>query len=298
MKVIVTGGAGRLGSYLIDELVGRNIEVSVLDTLRPRQPKCEFSPVDLMDVAKLRSACGNCDAVVHLARRRFPYTESGFNGATQLWNMPDVAGDAAAFNHNVGITYNVLAATRAAGVKKVVCGSSLAVYGFYYPIRHLMPDYLPVDEAHPRRPQDPYGMSKLVGEDLCAAFAGSSDMQIASLRFSGIYTEAHGPVLSERSANPMIRGSGALWSYIDVRDAATACRLALEADVKGYEAFNICAATSITSVPTADLVRRYLAEVKTVRGELQGNGCGYNTSKAAAMLGFQARHLFRNGILQ
>jgi nucleoside-diphosphate-sugar epimerase len=298
MKAIVTGGAGRLGSYLIDELVGRNIEVAALDTLRPQRPKCEFSTVDLMDFAKLRDAFGGCDAVVHLARKRFPYTESGFNGATQLWDMPDIAGDAATFNHNVGITYNVLAAARTAGVKKVICGSSLAVYGLYYPIRKITPDYLPIDEDHPRRPQDPYGLSKLVGEDLCAAFAASSGMQIASLRFSGIYTEAHTPVLVERSVNPMIRGTGALWSYIDVRDAATACRLALETEFKGHETFNVCAPTSITATPTADLLHRYLPEVKTVRAELQGNWCGYDTRKAAVMLGFQAHHLFCNGILQ
>jgi nucleoside-diphosphate-sugar epimerase len=212
--------------------------------------------------------------------------------------MPDVAGDAATFNDNVSITYNLLAVARAAGVRKVICGSSLAVYGFYYPIRKVTPDYLPVDEGHPRRPQDPYGLSKLVGEDLCAAFAANSDMQIASLRFSGIYTEAHSRVLLERSANPTIRGTGALWSYIDVRDAAMACRLALETDFKGHEAFNVCAPTSITATPTADLLRRYLAEVKTVREGLQGNWCGYDTRKAALMLGFHARHLFRNGILQ
>jgi nucleoside-diphosphate-sugar epimerase len=298
MKVIITGAAGRLGPYLIDELVGRNIEVSALDTARPQQPRCEFRPVDLMNFAKLRDAFANCDAVVHLARKRFPYTEGGFNGATQLWDMPDVAGDAERFNHNVTITYNLLAGAQAAGVKKVVCGSSLAVYGLYYPVRKVMPDYLPIDEEHPRRPQDPYGISKLVGEELCAAFARKSDMQIASLRFSGIYTEAHAALLLERSQNPAIRGSGALWSYIEVRDAATACRLALETDFKGHEAFNICAPTTITDTPTADLRRRYLPEVKTVREGLRGNWCGYDTTKAAVMLGFRARHLFRNGILE
>jgi nucleoside-diphosphate-sugar epimerase len=298
MKVIITGAAGRLGSYLVNELIRHKFEVSAVDTVLPPDAPCEICRVDLMDFVKLRGSFAGCDAIVHLARKRFPYTESGFNAATQLWDIPDVAGDAERFNHNVSITYNVLAAAHAAGVRKLICGSSLAVYGFYYPIRKMTPDYLPVDEAHPRRPQDPYGISKLVGEDLCAAFARKSDMQIASLRFSGIYTEAHRAMLLERKQNPTIRGTGALWSYIEARDAATACRLALETDFKGHEALNICAPESITDTPTEDLLRRYLPELKTVREGLEGNWCGYDTSKAAATLGFHPRHLFRNGSLQ
>jgi UDP-glucose 4-epimerase len=91
----------------------------------------------------------------------------------------------------------VFAAAQAAGVKKIVCGSSLAIYGFYYPTTELGPGYLPVDEDHPLRPQDPYGLSKLVAEKLCDALAHKTGAQIASLRFSGIYTEAHRPMLLE-----------------------------------------------------------------------------------------------------
>ena len=75
-------------------------------------------------------------------------------------------------------------------------------------------------------------MTKLVGEKLCDALSQKSGMQIASLRFSGIYTEEHRAMLLERKKNPIDRGTGALWSYIDVRDAARACRLALEAEFR------------------------------------------------------------------
>ena len=79
----------------------------------------------------------NADAVIHLARQRFPYTETGFNAATQRWGFADVAGDAERFNQNLAMTNNVLAAAQIAGIKKVVCGSSLAVYGLYYPTTQL-----------------------------------------------------------------------------------------------------------------------------------------------------------------
>ena len=105
----------------------------------------------------------------------------------------------------------------------------------------MQPEYLPLDEQHPLRPQDPYGLTKLIGEKLCDSLAQRSGAQIASLRLAGVYTEAHRSLLAERKKNPLIRGTGALWSYVDARDAARACRLALEARFTGHEAFNICA---------------------------------------------------------
>jgi UDP-glucose 4-epimerase len=227
------------------------------------------------------------DGVVHLARQRFPYTETGFNPEMQRWEFADPLGDAERFNLNVAITSNVLAVAQAAGVKKIVCGSSLAVYGFYYPLTGVQPGYLPVDEEHPVKPQDPYGLTKLVGERLCDAAAAKGDIQIASLRFSGIYTEAHRGLLSERKEKALMRGIGALWSYIDARDAARACRLALEGEFTGHQAFNICAAETFMDAPTAELVKKYLPGVKLAR-PIEGRGSAYDVSKAKRMLGFQA----------
>ena len=80
----------------------------------------------------MRDRFHDVDAVVHLARIRFPYTENGFNAGTQKWEFSDIAGDARRLNQNVAMANNVLAAAQAAGVKKIVCGLSLAIYGFYY----------------------------------------------------------------------------------------------------------------------------------------------------------------------
>ncbi len=233
------------------------------------------------------------EAVVHLARQRFPYTESGFNEATKRWEFPDIVGDAERFNLNVTMTTNVLAAAQNAGVKKLVCGSSLAIYGLYYPLTTLQPDYLPIDEEHPLRPQDPYGLTKLVGEKLCDAASAKDGMQIGSLRFSGIYTEEHRELLIERRKNPIIRGTGALWSYIDVRDAARACRLALEADFAGHQTFNLCAPDTIMDMPTAELAIKYLPQVRSVR-KGEGRWSGYDTAKAGKVLGFRAQLLLHS----
>jgi nucleoside-diphosphate-sugar epimerase len=298
MKVVVTGGSGRLGRYLIRELLEHRFDVLCIDAAEPPADLCRSLTADLTRAEELHGIFERADAVVHLARKRFPYTENGFDRPTGTWKTPDIPGDAQRFNQNVAITYNVLSAATAAGVRKIVCGSSLAVYGLYYPATNFSPDYLPVDEDHPRRPQDPYGLSKLVGEEICDSFKRKANVRIASLRFSGIYTETNRRVPAERKKDPTIRGTGALWSYIDARDAATACRLALQADFQHHQAFNICAPTTFMDTPTEELVRRYLPRVQRVEPGLQDNWCGYDTRKAAATLGFRARHLFHDGTLQ
>jgi nucleoside-diphosphate-sugar epimerase len=256
---------------------------------KPREGLCPTYPGDLSKAHGLQDYFKDADAVVHLARQRFPYTETGFKVDSQCWEFPDPVGDAERFNLNVAVTNNVLAAAQAAGVKKIVCGSSLAVYGFYYPATELSPDYLPIDEQHPLRPQDPYGLSKFVGERLCEALSQKSAIQIASLRFSGIYTEMHRALLLERKQRPLIRGTGALWSYIDARDAARACCFALDANFGGYQAFNICAPDTIMDEPTQELVTRYLSRIKDLRDGLDGRRSGYAVAKARTVLGFEAK---------
>jgi nucleoside-diphosphate-sugar epimerase len=294
MKIVATGGAGRLGQFVIKELAEGGHEVLCLDTTQPADKLCPWLPVDLLHTKNLIKALDGADAVVHLARVRFPYTSNGFDPGSGLWKTPDVARDAERFSHNVTITYNILAASLEAGVKKIVCGSSLAIYGLYYPLQPDSPDYLPIDEKHPLRPQVPYGISKLVGESLCDSFARKSALQITSLRFSGIAAEAQYPTLLKRSMDPLCRGTGALWSTVDVRDAAVACRLAVETEVPGHKAFNICAQKTIMKEGTLDLVKRYLPQVKLVKKGLEGNWSGYDTSKAETLLGFRAVHLLEN----
>ena len=289
MRVAVTGGSGRLGQYVVRELFTHAHQVWSLDSVKPRECPAPTYAVDLSKFSLLVDHFEKADAVIHLARIRFPYTETGFDALTQKWQFADPAGDAERFAQNLAITNNVLTAAETAGVKKVICGSSLAVYGFYYPSTELLPDYLPVDEAHALRPQDPYGLTKAIGEKLCAALSQRRGSAVTTLRFSGIYTEAPRPMLLERKKNPLARGTGALWSYIDARDAARACRVALEAELPGHQVFNIAAPNSLADIPIRELVGRYLPQVRDLRDGLDGTASGYSVAKAKNVLGFEAK---------
>lgn len=290
MKVVVTGAAGLMGRYVSADLNAHGYDVisadsSTVASLRDRSMIC-----DLTDLRHVEQVVSGADAIIHLARVPFPYAANGYDAANKVWKKPDKAGDALRFIYNLTITNNVLTAAQVAGVKKIVMGSSFTVYGLYYPSRPIMPENLPIDEDHPRRPDDPYSLTKLIGEELADAYVRWNRVQIASLRFPGVSGEDHRGFVEKRN-NPMARGIGGLWTYIDVRDAAAACRLAFERDFDGHEAFNICAPTTFMEIPTLDLICRYLPGVK-VRGDVPPeNWAGYDTKKAAKVLGFEARHL-------
>jgi len=292
MKIVVTGGAGRLGRLTTKELVEHGHDVLAIDKMPIEDRACASSVVDLSQASQLTDVFARADAVIHLARKKFPYTSNGFDPASRTWKIPDTLGDAENFSYNMTISYNVVAAAFAARVKKLVMGSSLTIYGLYYPGKFFAPAYLPVDEAHPLAPQDPYSVSKLAGERICDAFARRSEMQIASLRFAGISADLTQRNLLERRKNPL-RWAGPLWTYIDVRDAALACRLAVESDFSGHEPFNICAPNTIMTTPTLELAQEYFPDVR-LRGRLEGNWSGYDCKKARDMLGFTARYLLQD----
>jgi nucleoside-diphosphate-sugar epimerase len=277
MKIVVTGGSGSLGQAVIAELQAHNYEVLSLDR-RPHPGS--FRPswtVELTEPSSLFEACCGARGVVHLA----------------AYMAPDITTDCKTFNTNVAMTYNVLKAASIMGVQRVVVGSSTAAYGFIYGPAGNEPRYLPADEDHPCAPADPYGLSKVVGERIADSFASASPMTIVSLRFPGINFDPEFRLLVERTKNPGARRSG-FWAYVDVRDAAIACRLALEAQLSGHKTFNVAAPTSSMREPTHELIRHYLPGVTDLRREPNGRWSGIDSSRAESALGFRARHLWED----
>jgi hypothetical protein len=193
----------------------------------------------------------------------FPYASAGYDADRRIWRKPDVIGDAERFNVNLRITHNVLGAALAAGATKLVMGSSLADYGFYYPSRFTRLEYLPIDENHPLRPDDPYGLTKLLCETLADGFARKNLLKIVSLRFPVICAGDCEKLLREQAT--AVRGYRVFWSYLHIDDAAVGRRLALESDLRGHHAFNVCAPTTLMARSTIGLVRQLVPEVTDFR---------------------------------
>jgi nucleoside-diphosphate-sugar epimerase len=276
-KIVVTGGSGRLGRFAIRELLSHKYEVLSLDKIPPREKLCPSWIADLRNSGDLYEALRDAFGVVHL-------------GAFQA---PNLAPDAETFGNNVTCTYNVLRAAADMEVKKVVLASSAAAFGFIYAKTLWPPDYLPLDEHHPSKPRDPYGLSKFVGEQIADSFASiQKDMTISSLRFPGVIFDLSYDSFRDRWKNPAARANG-FWTYIDARDAATACRLALEAKFHGHEVFIAAAPTSTMTQPTFDLVKEFLPKGAKIKKPAEKHWSCLDSTKAGKILGFTANHVWQ-----
>jgi nucleoside-diphosphate-sugar epimerase len=276
MKIIVTGGSGNLGRHVVRDLQAAGHQVLSLDRVRPSEPLCPSWDADLRHIGHVYEALSGAEGVIHLA----------------AYQAPNLAPDSETFDNNVSATYNVFKAAADLRVPHVVFASSVAAYGFIYAPSMRVPDYLPLDEQHPCRPQDPYGLSKVFGEQVADAFASMQPMSVASLRFPGVIFDLTYASFPERWKEPT-RRLGGFWSYIDARDAARACRLAVEATLNGHEVFNVAAPTSSMPLPTDELVRRHLPELRSLKEGLVSNWSGMDSSRFEQRFGFRARHTWQ-----
>jgi nucleoside-diphosphate-sugar epimerase len=277
-KIVVTGGSGRLGQFVIRELLAHDYEVLSLDRIPPRETLCMSWLADLRHAGDLFEALRNAYGIIHL-------------GAYQA---PNLAPDGETFSNNVSATYNVLRAAADLGVKKVVLASSTAAFGFIYAKKLWAPDYLPVDEKHPSKPQDSYGLSKVVGEQIADSIATTNpEMTISSMRFPGVNFDLSYESFRDRWKIPAARASG-FWTYIDARDAAMACRLVLEAKFRGHEVIIAAAPMSCMIQPMRDLVAEYLPKGAKIREAAGEHWSGVDSSKAQTLLGFHPRHIWQN----
>lgn len=227
MRVTVTGGAGFIGSHLVDALVARGDDVVVLDNLhRGRRelvhPAARFIEGDVRDEATLAAAVAGADAVFHLA------AQSNVMGA--------VTGMDYSFTTNVVGTFLALKAASASGARRFVFASSREVYGEQ--------DGIPVPESAPLNAKNPYGASKLAGEAYCRAWrtagAGGNALGVNVLRFANVYgprdTQRVIPLWLERvlRGEPLeVYGGQQVLDFVPIGLAVRALLAASETDLDG-----------------------------------------------------------------
>jgi nucleoside-diphosphate-sugar epimerase len=283
VNVVVTGGSGHAGASIVSDLVEHGHTVLNVDRVKPHQPISRFRFADLQDLGQVFGCLHGSDAVIHFAAIPRPTFDT----------------DEVVFRTNVMTTFNVLEAAAQLGIRRVVLASSMSVLGYPFYYRYFAPQYVPMDEQHPLQPQDPYALSKVVGEVLGQGFSRRTDLTVISLRLAWIHT----PETFKQQLVPLwedpAAGAANLWAYIDSRDAAQACRLALDVQVSPstsasvHEPFFIAAPNSFMKTPTAELMRKYFPETP-LPPDWAGTPSLLSSAKAERVLEFRAQHLWES----
>ena len=290
-RVVITGGSGKLGRAVVREFVEQGYAVTNVDRLRsPDAPEgVDFVHADLTDYGQvvevltsiddrygmLPAGRGGVDAVVHLAA--IP--------------APGLLPNAATYANNHLATYNIFSAARLAGIKRVVFASSETLLGLSF--ADTPPPYFPVDEEYAVRPQSSYSLSKAADEEIARHFARwAPDTGFLGLRFSNVLDETDYLTFPGIQDDPSQRSWNG-WGYIDTRDGALACRLAVESDVVGAENFIIAAADTAMERDSAELAAESFPDVP-FRSEVPGTSTLLSIEKARRLLGFEPRHSWRS----
>jgi nucleoside-diphosphate-sugar epimerase len=234
VKVCVTGASGKAGRATVDELASAGFDVLAVD-LMPAAMNVPFLRADLCDYGQTVEILSQVDAVVHLAN--IP--------------APGIYTPAVTFMRNTEMNANVFLGAAQVGLQRVVWASSETTLGLPF---DTPPHYVPIDEDHFPYPTTTYALSKVVGETLAAHVSQWSGIPFIGLRLSNIHTVADYEQVPGYWADPTSRKWN-VWGYIDVRDAATAFRLALEAPLTGAHNFIIAAADTIMNRPSTELLR-------------------------------------------
>lgn len=273
-KVLVTGSDGRIGRVVVRELQEHGYEITPAD-LQPTQPWLT-QLINFEDLGQVIGIMHGHDAVIHLAAIPSPVRHTA----------------EVVFRNNVIAHFNVLEAATILGIKNVVTASSLSALGYAYRHRHFNPVRIPIDETHPLLSQDTYGLSKMVGEELCEGFLRRTpDMSLVSLRFTAVIDDDWRVSFIQRQQEADAgRFSGAFWTYVDVRDAALSCRLSMEYDQPGHEAFYITAPNIYLNEPVEELLKQHYPGDYPVADHIRGQVSPVDCSKAERLLGWKARY--------
>jgi len=280
MHILVTGARGKVGAATVAALVDAGHDVTATDVGRPayeaRRDAVAYTQADLTDAGDAFAVVRGHDAVVHAAAIPDPTS-----------NPPQRV-----FQNNLMAAFNTLEAAVRLGVARFVNISSETVPGFFFPERPWLPEYLPVDERHPVRPQDPYATAKHFGEQLMDGAVRRSDIACVSIRPSWVQWEGNyegniGPWLREPAV------SEGFWAYIDAYDLADAIRLAAEASTAGHEVVYIATPDVAAREPLEELARRFHGDAAPEIRPADEPGA-ISIAKARRLLGYDPRRSWRD----
>ncbi len=279
MRVIVTGGSGRAGTYTVRELAQANHEVVNLDTARPPADlPGNFIQLDLTNAGEVYDAFFQIkpEGVCHLAANPSP---QGFPRQQT-------------FQNNVVSTYHVLQAAGDTGVRRFIYASSEMATGWL--TTDKLPAHFPFKEEDRVDTPNAYALSKYLGEVIADSMVVRyPEMPIVSLRINNVITPDRYDILQYRRDH-FPEGGANFWSYIDARDVATAFRAALEGQSQGHEVFLIAAADTVLDRPIREAIKEHYgtgAQFDPHHGDFQSV---FDCRKMERFFGWKAQHSWRS----
>ena len=277
MRLLVTGGSGRLGRWVVEELRGdHEVVVAGLEDTPPPdavRPGVRYEQADLTDAEAVARVAEGAEAIVHLAAIPSP-----------IGREPEDV-----FANNMTSTFNVVEAAIRQDARKVIYSSSGSALGFAFRFREMVPDYMPMDEEHPLRPQDAYGLSKWLGEEILEAATRRSGIRTIVLRPTSVI----GPEDYAERVPRMLDNGGGILAYVDARDFARAVRAALDDTEIEHDRFFITADDAMSREPLAIAFPRRFPGSEAACAGLTGTEGPISCAKAKRMLGYRPQHSWR-----
>jgi nucleoside-diphosphate-sugar epimerase len=291
-RICVTGASGQAGRAVVQELVEHGYEVSATDISSTRDDlEAGALRADLTDYGQALEALKGADAVIHLAN--IP--------------APGICTPAVTFNANMTMNFNVFHAAAKLGLRRVVWASSETTLGLFFGIgpqqwpsleaEGLPPRYAPVDEDHYPLPTATYALSKVASETIAEHIAQWSGIPFVALRFSNIMLQDDYEEFPSFWPDPQVRKWN-LWGYVDVRDVAAACRLALEAPaetVAGSPSFIIAAADTVMNRSSSALLAEVFPGVPLTR-EVREFDTLLAIDRARQTIDYEPQHSWRDHV--
>ena len=285
-RICVTGATGKAGLATVLHLREHGHEVVATDiALSGDDVAAGVLAADLTDYGQATEVLRGIDAVVHLAN--IP--------------APGRSTPAVTFHANVAMNFNIFHAAAALGLSRVVWASSETTLGL--PFGHGAEQspgapgelrYAPVDEDHFPYPSTTYALSKVTSETIAEQISRWSGIPFVGLRISNIMEPHDYRRFPSYWPDPHSRKWN-LWGYVDVRDAAAACRLGLEADVTGSQNVIIAAADTVMNRPSRDLLAEVFPTVPLNR-EIAEFGTLLAIDRAKQVIGYEPGHSWRDEI--
>ena len=305
MRILITGGCGNLGRHTADELAAHGHQPFLFDRKGPDEVPLPFTTEHAFLRGELTSGddclraveVSKAEAIIHLGA--IPHaTDHPATVARSRERGDSAPPEDSTFKINTLGTYYMLDAARRLGVRRFAMASSYFVLGLGFRISTTswLPEYLPIDERHPNTPEDSYSLSKLLNEEMLAAYSRAWGIRTVALRLLGVsHPHRANDLHRERFGKPAGPAKNFdPWMYLDGRDGAQAFRLAIEHDeLPPFEVFFVATDTRLGE-PSRDAIVRIFPLLADKVKAMGPDDLPISMDKARRLLGYQPRYSWRN----